>query len=146
MGKCLHWTVVGLADAIALSLAVLVIVRSEDEIERVNHNPADAAAKHDDVLLPEPFEMHWVEPIDEDPQGEEDENVDDGWVHNQRNELSRRVNLHVFVTGAGNQDDNGGPDGQPHQVIVDPQSLHKLQWIEREYTNIGLPNQIPAAA
>lgn len=44
MRKGLHWAVVGLANAIALSLSVLVVVRAKNEIERVDDNPADAAA------------------------------------------------------------------------------------------------------
>ena len=127
MSKGLHWAVVGLTNAIALSLSVLVVVRAKNEIERVDDNPADAAAKHDDILLPKPFEVHRVEPVHKDPQREEDEDVDNGRVYNQRNKLSRRVDLHVFVTGAANQNDNDGPDWQPHEVVVDLQSLHKLQ-------------------
>lgn len=121
-------------------------MRAIYEVERIYHNSADAAAKHDDVLLFESPESHRIEPVHKDLQRKEDEDVDNGWVYNQRNELCFRVDCHVFVTWGGNQNDYYDPDGQPNEVVVDLQSLHKFQRIEREYTNVGLTNEIPTAA
>jgi hypothetical protein len=121
----LHGSIVDLADAVGLA-HIVIIVRTDDEVERIDDDPADAAAEHDPILNLQPPEVGVVQPIDEDAQGDEDEGIDDCRVHDQRDEFGSGVHRHVLGGGAGDQQDDCRPDHQS-RVIVNFEGQYKFK-------------------